>query len=58
MIWKLLMKMKKKYFLHLEHEIVRSFEWKKVDDFIQVIVKKQLTERLTVLGIINVPISI
>ncbi|MGC3150472.1 hypothetical protein ACPTIX_13435, partial [Enterococcus faecalis] len=31
--------MKKKYFLHLEHEIVRSFEWKKVDDFIQVIVK-------------------
>lgn len=49
--------MKKKYFLHLEHEIVRSFEWKKVDDFIQVIVK-QLTERLTVLGIINVPISI
>ncbi len=44
--------MKKKYFLHLEYEIVRSFEWKKVDDFIQVIVK-QLTERLTVLGIIN-----
>lgn len=22
--------MKKKYFLHLEHEIVRSFEWKKL----------------------------
>ena len=48
--------MKKKYFLHLEHEIVRSLSGK-VDDFIQVIVK-QLTERLTVLGIINVPISI
>lgn len=31
--------MKKEHFLHLEHEIVNSFEWKECDQSIQIVVK-------------------
>ena len=31
--------LKRKYFLHLEHEIVRNFDWQLTDNYLQVDVK-------------------